>query len=181
MQNTLSVREISFHDIDLIADYWSLSAPEFLASMGVDIAKLPSRPDLTEMLQQQLSQPYNEKKSYAIIWLVNGVPSGHSNTNKIIFGEEAYMHLHLWNPGYRRMGFGSELVKMTLPYFFNNLKIRKLFCEPYALNPAPNKTLKKAGFVFMRSYRTIPGSLNFEQEVMRWEMTEERFRNLISV
>ncbi|MCX6276172.1 MAG: GNAT family protein, partial [Bacteroidetes bacterium] len=120
MSDSLSVREISLDDIDLIADYWASSDPAFLISMGVDLAKVPPRADLVEMLWQQLSQPYNEKKSYAIIWLVNGKPVGHSNTNKIVFGEEAYMHLHLWNAAHRRMGFGSQLVKMTLPYFFNN-------------------------------------------------------------
>ena len=175
MHDTLSVREISFDDIDLIADYWESSDPAFLVSMGVDLSKLPSRPGLKEMLHQQLSQSYNEKKSYAIIWLVNGEPAGHSNTNKIVFGEEAYMHLHLWNSTHRKIGLGSQLVKMTLPYFMYNLKLKKLICEPYALNPAPNNTLRKVGFEFVKCYRTIPGSLNFEQDVNQWELTFEKF------
>lgn len=175
MSDTLSVREISFDDIDLVSDYWASSDPAFLMSMGVDLAKVPSRVDLVKMLQQQLSLSYKEKLSYAVIWLVNGQPSGHSNINKIIYGKEAFMHLHLWNSKNRRKGFGTEMVKMTIPYFFKNYKLEKLICEPYTLNPAPNNTLRKVGFEFVKSYRTIPGSLNFEQDVNQWELTSEIF------
>ncbi|CAN5361857.1 hypothetical protein BH11BAC1_BH11BAC1_14190 [soil metagenome] len=177
----LSVREIAARDLGLIADYWTLSEPDFLESMGVDLAKIPSREDLLEMLSQQLNQKYEDKKSFAIIWELDGSAIGHCNINKIIFGNEAYMHLHLWDSSQRKRGIGAELVKMTLPYFFNHYRLKKLCCEPYALNVAPNKTLEKVGFNFIRQYRTIPGNLNFEQEVMLWEMTDENFRKLISV
>lgn len=181
MTGILSVREISAIDLELVADYWTLSDPGFLISMGVDLAKVPARKELIEMLSQQLEMKYEDKKSYAIIWLVDGVAAGHSNINKINFGHEAYMHLHLWNSQHRRKGVGTALVRMSLPYFFNQYKLKKLYCEPYALNPAPNKTLKKAGFDFVKQYHTIPGYLNFEQEVMLWEMTEENFRKSFSV
>ena len=67
---------------------------------------------------------------------------------------------------------------MTLPFFFEKLKLRRLFSEPYALNEAPNKTLKKVGFELVKEYTTIPGSLNFEQPVKRWEMTFGKYRQL---
>ena len=88
------------------------------------------------------------------------------------------MHLHLWNTGTRQKGMGTALVKLTLPFFFINYHIKKLYCEPYALNPAPNKTLEKAGFKFVKKFTTIPGWLNFEQEVNLWEMSYERFSEL---
>ncbi len=175
MRDTLSVREISFGDIELLADYWTESDPAFLISMGVDLEKIPARADLVEMLLQQLSHPHEEKKSYAIIWLVDGYPAGHSNINKIIFGEEAYLHLHIWKSMNRKRGLGLQFLGMTFPYFFQNFKIKRLISEPYALNPAPNNTLSKAGFEFIKRYRTIPGSLNFEQEVNQWELTFEKF------
>lgn len=179
MKAKLSVREIRESDILPLTDYWMLSDSAHLVSMGVDLAKMPSREELEGMLRQQLAMSYPEKKSYAIIWLADEQPVGHSNINKIIFGEEAFMHLHLWNAAHRRQGFGTEFVKLTLPYFFKNYQLKKLLCEPYALNPAPNHTLKKAGFVFTKQYRTIPGSLNFEQEVLRWELTQEKFSETI--
>jgi RimJ/RimL family protein N-acetyltransferase len=48
-------------------------------------------------------------------------------------------------------------VKKSVPYFFEKLKLKVLYCEPYANNPAPNKTLFKIGSNFEKKYRTIPG------------------------
>ncbi len=174
-QNALSVRELQASDIDLIAQYWLGAEAPFLEGMGVDLTKMPAKEHWTTMLSEQLRQSMEEKQSYCIIWLVEGRPVGHCNVNKIIFGEEAYMHLHLWDAGVRTRGLGSALVKMTLPYFFNNLKLKKLYCEPYALNPSPNKTLAKVGFEFVKEYITTPGRLNFEQPVNRWVLSLERY------
>ncbi len=173
--NNLSVRELKETDIPLIINYWQTTDEAFLASMGADINKIPAREDWEKMLAEQLSQSYMDKKSYCIIWLVDNEPVGHSNVNKIIFGEEAYMHLHLWKSDKRQQGIGAALVKLTLPWFFNNLQLKKIYCEPYALNPAPNKTLEKVGFTFIKEYITIPGSLNFEQPVKLWELKYEDY------
>ena len=130
------------------------------------------------MLLRQLSTPLDQKLSYCIIWELDNKPIGHSNTNPTIFGEEAFMHLHIWDPVSRKKGLGSELIKRTLPYFFKNLKLKRLYSEPYALNPAPNKALEKAGFELEKEYVTIPGYLNFEQPVKRWVLTQEKFMEL---
>lgn len=175
---TLSVREIQEDDIDFIIRYWLKSDDAHLVGMGVDLAKVPSEEDWRKMLPTQLSQTYKEKQSYCIIWQADGKPIGHSNINKIIFGEEAYMHLHLWNSDGRKKGMGTQLVKMTLPYFFKNMELKKLYCEPYALNPAPNKTLEKVGFDFVKEHITIPGSFNFEQPAKLWELSLEKFKKL---
>jgi RimJ/RimL family protein N-acetyltransferase len=178
METNLSVREMRQDDIELIIQYWLSADPVFLAGMGVDLSKMPSKEEWNKMLHEQLSQSYKEKKSYCMIWLVDGEPVGHSNVNKIIFGEEAYMHLHLWKPGKRKKGFGVELVRKTIPWFFQNLQLKKLYCEPYALNPAPNRVLEKVGFSFVKEYRTTPGWLNFEQSVKRWEVGLEDMKKL---
>jgi RimJ/RimL family protein N-acetyltransferase len=174
----LSIREIQHQDIDLICNYWLNSSESHLLGMGVDVKKVPSREVLTLMLNDQLNAPIQQKKAYCIIWENEGKAIGHSNTNPTKYGEEATMHLHLWNSESRKKGMGAELLKMTLKRFFEDLKLKKLYCEPYALNPAPNRTLEKAGFTFVREYITIPGSLNFEQPVRRWELTKERFLDL---
>lgn len=171
----LSVRELQKNDIDLIIQYWLGSDSKFLQQMGVDINKIPGESEWKTMLTEQINQPIKGKKSYCIIWQIDKKPVGHSNINKIQFGEEAYMHLHLWTADTRRKGIGTELVKMTLPFFFKNFELKKLYCEPYALNPAPNKTLAKIGFEFIKEHKTIPGWLNFEQQVNLWELTYDRF------
>lgn len=174
----LSVREIEQHDIDLIISYWLQGDAQFFNSMGVDVAKIPSNEEWKKILSESLQYSYEEKKSYWIIWLLDGNAIGHSNVNKIIFGKEAFMHLHLWNTGTRQKGMGSKFVKMTLPYFFSNLKLREIYCEPFALNPAPNKTLEKVGFEFEKEYITTPGYLNFEQPVNRWRLSYKKFKEM---
>ncbi len=167
------VREIMQSDIALIVNYWMTSSTDHLIGMGVDLKKMPPAEQLTFMLSEQINQSYEEKKSYCIIWLYNGIPIGHCNINKIVFGSHAYMHLHIWNGMNRKKGTGVELIKRSVTYFFENMKLKKLYCEPYALNPAPNKTLAKAGFHFLKRYTTTPGAMNFEQEVNLWELSEQ--------
>jgi hypothetical protein len=48
------------------------------------------------------------------------------------------------------------------------LKLKRLFCEPYAFNVAPNRTLQKTGFKYLKTYMTVPGPLNYHQAVTRW-------------
>ena len=78
------------------------------------------------------------------------------------------MHIHLWHSDNRKKGDGSYFIKESLFYYFQKFKLQKLFCQPYALNPAPNKTLHNAGFEFIKKYETIPGWLNFKQFVNLW-------------
>ncbi len=176
--NTLSVRSLEESDVPLIIRYWLDAAPEFLEGMGVDLSKMPSEVEWKKALMEQLSQSIPDKKSYCIIWQLNEEPVGHSNINKIQFGKEAFMHLHLWKSGIRQMGLGADFVKMTLPFFFDNYELQSLYCEPYSLNPAPNKTLEKVGFQFVKQHVTIPGWLNFEQAVNLWELRHDRYLSL---
>src|ERR1017187_8662759 len=95
--NHLSVREIEKEDIERITDYWLNASEPYLKGMGADINKVPPKKDLAQMLEQQLRDSYEEKKSYCIIWLFDGKPIGHCNVNKIIFGDEASMLLLIWH------------------------------------------------------------------------------------
>lgn len=169
----LTVRELQQTDIELIANYWLNSPKDYLTGMGVDLTKLPKHDEWVVFLSQQLTQDYKDKTSYCLIWELDGKPIGHSNTNKIIFGHEAYMHLHIWAADNRSKGLGTDFVKMTLPYFFKHLNIKTLYCETYTLNPSPNKTLEKAGFKLLKKITCTPGWLNFEQEVNLWGMNLE--------
>jgi RimJ/RimL family protein N-acetyltransferase len=146
--------------------------------MGVDLKKLPPKEDLTKALKRQISLPLDQKMSYGLIWEMNEKAIGHSNVNPVEYGSSGKMHLHLWQFGNRQKGIGFMLVKKSLPYFFENLKLKVLYCEPYALNPAPNKTLEKIGFEFVKKYATVPGSINFEQEVCQWRLTRQQYLDL---
>lgn len=166
----LLVREITTADIEPLLGYWFDAKPEFLTGMGVDLAKMPAKEEFRKALADQIAAPYEKKKAYCMIWLVDGQAIGHCNINNITFGDNAYMHLHMWEAGKRQQGIGSQLVKLTLPHFFKNFNLKKLYCEPNAQNPAPNNTLKKVGFTFVKNYMTVPSFICSEQLVSRWEL-----------
>ena len=174
----LTAREINPSDVPFIVSYWVDSDPAFLQSMGVDLEKLPTRESLETVLQKQIETPLEEKRSYCIIWEADNQPIGHCNTNPTYYGEEAYMHLHLWDKAERKKGTGLQLLKITVPIFFKNLQLNTLYCEPYALNEAPNKTLERLGFDLEKEYTTIPGSINFEQPVKRWVLSRAKFDSI---
>jgi len=162
-------------DIKLIIDYFINADSQFLKEMGADKSKLPNRTEWIKKLNREFKRQNEQKEFYYIIWLIDNQPIGHSNINNIDFGETATMHLHLWKSNNRKHGLGFELLKQTIPFYFNNFKLDRLICEPYSLNPAPNEILKKVGFEFVKEYKTTPGWINFHQNVNRYLLTKERF------
>ena len=176
----ITVRGLGMEDIPLIVDYWHNADEAFLRGMGADIHKLPGRNEFAQMLENQLSLPDSKKSSLAMIMEVDGNPEGHCNVNKICFGKEAFMHLHIWKPGKRMKGMGRFMVKASIPHFFERLQLETLWCEPMAGNPAPNKTLKKLGFEFIKRYKTIPGAINFEQEVNQYRLDRNGLKEMMA-
>lgn len=176
----LSVRDIQQSDIDIIRQYWFGADAAYLQSMGVDPAKLPAPDQFVQIMTEQMNTPVEKRMLYYVIWLLDGEPVGHCNTNPTTFGEEAYMHLHMWKLQGRKKGMGTEFVKLALSRFFENLQLKKLYCQPYALNAAPNRTLEKAGFDFIAEFTTTPGRFNFEQPVKLWEMSVGKFKERVN-
>jgi RimJ/RimL family protein N-acetyltransferase len=80
------------------------------------------------------------------------------------------MHLHVTRPEFRRQGIGAESVRQSVEIYFESFRLKKLFCQPYALNVPPHRTLQKAGFKYVKTYMTVPGPINFHQAVTQWVM-----------
>jgi len=169
------VREPGNKDIELIINYFLKADHDFLNHMGVDAEKLPDPNEWRRLLLEDLTRPTPEKQFYYLIWELENSPVGHSNINKIIYRKEAYMHLHLWNPENRGKGNGEYFIRECIPHYFKKFDLQYLFCEPYALNPAPNRILSKIGFEFEKKYETIPGWINFYQSVNRWILSKEKW------
>ncbi|NEQ50872.1 MAG: GNAT family N-acetyltransferase [Leptolyngbya sp. SIO3F4] len=173
-----TTREFDINDIDLMIAYFLQADQSSLKAMGVDPLKLPNANDWKTLLKEDLKQPIAKKQFYYILWELDHHPVGHSNINKIIFGQEAYMHLHLWKPQTRQSGHGTYFIYQSIRKYFATFNLDYLFCEPYAMNPAPNKTLDKIGFEFVTTYETTPGWINFQQPVNRWVLSKEKWLNL---
>ena len=151
-----------------MVEYFLTADEPFLRGMGVDPDKLPERGAWLERLLPDLLRPDAQKQAFYLGWDYRGRRVGHCNVNQLLYGERAFTHLHLWDAGARRAGLGTEFLRRSVPLFFQRFALQRLYCEPYAANPAPNRVLSKAGFRFLERYRTTPGLINFEQEVNRY-------------
>ena len=170
-----SIREIKHDDIDLIINYFIQSDHVFLTGMGVDPGKLPKHSDWHKLILDDLSQPIQNRQFYYLIWVLNNEPVGHTNINKIVYGDHAYLHLHLWFRENRQIGNGTFFIRACLDNYFEKFKLKNLYCEPYALNSAPNKILARIGFELVKQYETTPGWINFHQKVNRWSLSREKW------
>lgn len=166
-----TIREMQSDEVDLVIDYFLTADHDFLRGMGADPAKLPQKEAWRKLMLEDLDRPLQARQFYYLLWEMDGIPIGHSNINHIEFGVEAKMHLHLWQAQKRRSGNGTRYVSMCIARYFERFKLQRLICEPYAHNPAPNRTLARLGFELVRQYETTPGWINFEQEVNRWLLT----------
>lgn len=162
------VRPMSLAETALVIDYFLNATPEYLNSLGVDPARVPERGQWQARFERQFALPIEQRAVFLVLWELDGEPTGFSSSDKIKFGEEAYMHLHVLHPESRQQGNGATFVRQTARLYFDTLKISRLFCEPYALNTAPNRTLQAAGFKYVKTHETVPGPMNFHQPVTRW-------------
>jgi RimJ/RimL family protein N-acetyltransferase len=162
---TLTVREMTGSEPDLIIDYFRSSTPEHLETLGVDPSRLPPPESWRERFRLENTRPIEQRTTIFVIWLADDRPIGFSTSDKIAFGEQAYMHLHVTDPERRHQGLGAECVRRSVDLYFERLKLKRLFCEPNAFNVAPNRALQKAGFKYLKTHMTVPGPLNFHQAV----------------
>ena len=160
-------------DYERVLDYFLGADEPFLRGMGVDPRKLPQRAAWLERLLPDLTRPDEQKQTFYLAWDYAGTRVGHCNVNPLVYGDHAYVHLHLWEAGTRRAGLGTEFLRRSIAVFLRRFALQRLYCEPYADNPAPNRVLVKAGFRFVERYRTIPGLINSEQEVNRYVIENE--------
>ena len=165
---TLTVREMVGTEFDLVVEYFLKSTPEHLEMLGVDPTRLPTPESWHERFRRESTQPIEQRSWIVVIWLLDNRPVGFSSSDKITYGEQANMHLHVTDPEQRKRGIGVTCVRRSVDIYFELLKLKRLFCEPNAFNVAPNRTLQKAGFKYLKTHMTVPGPLNTHQAVTRW-------------
>lgn len=166
----LAVREMKLSEVHLVIDYFCKSTPEYLDGMGVDPSRLLPREAWHTKLQAEFALPLRQRQWFAVIWLLNSNPVGYSSCDRLEFGEQAFMHLHVMVPELRRQGIGTECVGNSVAIYFENFRLKRLFCQPYALNVPAHRTLQKAGFKYVKTYLTVPGPINYHQPVTQWVM-----------
>jgi RimJ/RimL family protein N-acetyltransferase len=173
---SLVIREMALGEVGLVIDYFHGSAPEHLEILGVDPTRLPTPQDWRARYVAEYGKLVQDRLTLLVIWELDGVAVGFSTADKIVYGEQAHMHLHVVDPQRRKSGIGSECVRKTAELYFHALELKRLFCEPNALNVAPNRTLQSAGFRYVKTYKTVPGPINYHQVVTRWVLEETAWR-----
>ncbi len=152
-------------EYEFMIDYFLDADAAFLEGMGVDTAKLPTRDEWIEAAMLDHDRADDEKERAYLAWLLDDELVGHSSINRIKVGEEATIHLHLWRSELRKSGLGTRFFEASVREFMGSFRLKRLYCEPFAGNPAPNRVVENLGFRFVKSYRTVPGPINFEQDV----------------
>lgn len=158
-------------------DYFVDADESFLLGMGVERSLVPTKENWLRAVLADHDRPDDKKDRLYLGWFYRGSQIGHSSVNRIRVGEEAFFHLHLWRPDLRMSGVGTYLCRHSIKIYFTRLRLKRLWCEPFAENPAPNRTLPKLGFDFIQRYRTVPGAINFEQDVNLYCLSKEKFEN----
>lgn len=164
----LTVRPMVAAETELIVDYFHGSTPKHLETMGVDRARLPHPDEWRAWLAEDFDNPPEDRDRFCLIWLADGRPVGFSTVDDIDAGDSARLHLHVLDLDQRAQGIGTTCLKLSVDIYFETLRLKRVLSEPNAFNVAPNRTLQKAGFVYVKTHMTVPGPLNFHQAVTRW-------------
>ena len=164
----LQVREMALDESDIVIDYFHGASAEHLELLGVDPTRLPPPDRWRGRFEYDYALPRAERALMLVIWERDGASVGFSTCDRVRYGEEAFMHLHVTDPKLRGSGIGKEAVRRSVDLYFDELALKRLLCEPNAFNVAPNRTLQHAGFRYVKTHMTVPGALNYHQAVTRW-------------
>ena len=164
------MREMRLDETGVIVDYFHTSTPEHLDTLGVDPTRLWDAAEWRRWFEADRAKPLPERASFQLAWLLDGRVVGFSTVDALRVGEQANMHLHIVEPDRRRSGLGVAYVRRSAALYFDALGLRRLFCQPNALNTAPNRTLQAAGFRYVKTLVTVPSRLNYRQAVTRWAL-----------
>jgi len=174
MDTELLVRPFeSQADYHGMIDYFHGASDDLLIRMGVDRVKLPPRGEWFDHAwrDHQRAEEDPQRDRFYLAWVLGGQLVGHSSINQIRWGDRACAHLHLWRPDLRSVGLGTEFFRRSISLYFDRFNLNTVIVEPHSDNPAPNAVLEKLGFWLLQRYRTVPGPVNFEQDVNRYEMS----------
>jgi RimJ/RimL family protein N-acetyltransferase len=168
----LTVREMRLSEVSIRVDYFHDASDEYLRVLGVDRTLLPTRQAWRSFYEEDYARPIRDRVNYSLVWQLNGQVVGFSSTDRIDFGNEAFMHLHVVEAELRRSGLGTQFVRLSAQAYFKDLELQRLFCEPNAFNVAPNRTLQRAGFRYLFTHEAQPSPINFPQTTTRWVLDQ---------
>ena len=106
--------------------------------LGVARGLLPPRGAWNRLYQADYARPIEQREYYSLLWQLDGETVGFSSTDRIEFGAQAWMHLHLTAPTLRGTGLGAQFVALSARRYFEGLAIERMYCAPTAFTAAAN-------------------------------------------
>lgn len=164
----LLVREMRLEEVGLRIAYFHEASDEHLRTLGVERRLLPEPQAWFAFHEEDYRRPLRERVNFLLLWALDGRSVGFSTLDRIAFGHEAFMHLHVVDPSLRRQGLGTEFVRRSVAVYFDVFELERLYCEPNAFNVAPNRTVQRAGFEYLFTHEATPTPINFPQVTTRW-------------
>lgn len=164
----LEVRPLRPEEAQFVVDYFLGAGPDDLGRMGVDPARLPSRPDWVGRLEEAVRRG-PASGSFYHAWVVDGTPIGHTALKDLAVGGHASIHLHMWGPVHRGRGLGADLFCRSVVDAHERFRLRALVCEPSAGNPMPNRMLRRVGFPLLRTYEGSSSDLSGVTTLNRYD------------
>jgi RimJ/RimL family protein N-acetyltransferase len=171
---TKTVKPLTGIELKKVVDYFLNFTPDEDLMAGANRKNYPSRKTWIKRLLEDTQKHITKRQFFYLGWFLDKKLIGHCNINKIAFGKEAYIHLHLWERKLRRQGLATHFLVQATRFYFKNFRLQKISCEPKSDNTASKKVLEKCGFILQDTYITKPSMLSIEHEVSRYELLGPR-------
>ena len=147
----MKVREITSSDIPFILAYWRENSFADLERMG-ELARPDENANREFMTWFCETRPsVDEAKEDILIWEVDERAIGYATLKDVRPGQDAQIHLHMWDKELRGKGFGSVLFCLSAVTFITKFQLKNLYCQPKSDNPMPNRMLTKIGFPMLET------------------------------
>ena len=162
----LIIREIECRDIDEMQSWRPFSEPLHR------LWNIPRRPSLSREMWFMLHSSDPTRLWFAVERRADGQLIGSISLREIVVRRSARLGIS-FGADYVDQGYGSEALRLFLPYFFDELDFPRLRLDVAAANKRARHVYEKLGFRYVgRHYRDIP-----DQEDMLF-LREEQYQPL---
>lgn len=143
----IRVTDFAEADMDGFLSYWYDADPAFLATMGVDPGKLPSRRKMREMLELNLERDRRSGTPQNTILSVRlkGETVGVHELTHLTPGDSGILHAHIWDKAHRGRGIGIISYVEAMAVFFRRFALARIVFESPAHNVGANRIKDKLG------------------------------------
>ena len=141
-EGTATLCDAQEADIDWIIDYWYSSTEDYLADMGVDLARLgtPEQARLRYMRALRTGDPTQSSILFAI--KLDGRFAGFTLLNQYE-PQINYSHWHIADSARRRGGISTALYPHRIKMYFDTTRMERLIHQTRPRNVGVNRMLDK--------------------------------------